>query len=328
MHFGDHRHKEGIDPAVEVLQLRERLAGLLGSEEYQLAVEIKEDVATVVGDRDTALTEVRDEVDAAIAAARKRELGRACKGLIAEKVAAALETERGPILEQAQAEAAAAAEEAVRHFRQEEAPAYRAEVRQRLARPAVAAAILGEKKAIVKEETAAAGVDASPMAPIHEETQQELKTRAAEIRKRTHGTHVLRYDMLRPDDTITLCFTRKGQGNEPYTTGSGDYGWSSTYNSSQERRKLTLKLLDPEHGSFEVVDDSWSHPPYPSENGIWAEREILVLGEVPQRKKGPEPLLVKARPVLIQALDGEDVAASDDELWWVGLGKDEYRILS
>jgi hypothetical protein len=95
------------------------------------------------------------------------------------------------------------------------------------------------------------------------------------------------------------------------------------------REKLTLRLLDPAHGTFAVVHDTYRDEPTVDHMAIRPGREILVLSTDPDDDQGPlQQLLVKAQRVTLQALKGNPVGNANVELWRVGLGKDELRILS
>lgn len=339
VHLPGHGDHEALSRALaDAEELRGRLAAIERSDAYQIGQQVVAVVDGVVADEAELLQAVSGDVDEAFAKARAAELRRRAAPVIKARVAARLAEETGAIDQEVEIEADEAAAAAVTKFRETEAGTYRARVRDRLVRARVADAVLAARRAIdvdVAGEVAAEDIGGVTVAAgdvvttrPKPETKTQLKTRAAEIRRQTHDSQILPYTLLRTDDVLTLCFVYEGHGKDQYTTGSSG-GWSSTYDSTRETRRLKLKLLDAEHGTFEVVRDSYRDEPTMEGYAIRPGREILVLSADPDDdQERLAPMLVKATQVTLQALKGKTVGNTREELWWVGLGDDELRILS
>lgn len=327
--FGHEEHEAYQRTLAENEELRARLAHIEGSDAYQLSLGLEEEISALVGNKDELLQAVGGDVDDAVARAKDKEVKRRAAPVIRARVAETLLEQTAEIDQQVEAEADEAAARAKERFLREEAGQYREKARDRLVRARVAGAVLGVKREIEDEvvaDVAAEGGEVAAAQP-EPETPAQLKARAAEIRKRTHNSQILPYSMLRQEDVITLCFASEGHGCDAYTTPSGS-GWGNTYDTSRERRKLTVKLLDPNLGAFEVLDDSYWNSGTMGHLAVRSGRQVLILAENRDTTDGLKPILVKGEMATIQAVGGKEIGNPRLDLWWVGIGKDEYRVLS
>jgi hypothetical protein len=305
-------------------QLRAEVAEIKHSATFHLAQDLERDMETIVTTDSIAGEDIAMAQDEAIARRRAELIAKRTDALVGENVAIAIEAARHNIEEEAQRAAAVMAAQAVARFMEEGGPAYRAAVQERLARRKTAAGIAAVRHQILTEEQEASG-ESREDTYLLEETHEQLKQRAKELRKRTSKSHLLPLDWLMEDDVITLTFVKKGQGYESLTMDGGYWNNNRSYRSDLEQRKVTCRLLDRENGVIEVEADSWLESSENRSNALRAGRQMVIVAENPDTKE-IGALLVKGAPVEIQDLDGNSAHNDNLDLWWVNVG--DFRAMS
>ncbi len=307
------------DLRAENLQLREEITAIKSSNTFQLAQGIQEDIDRALQNEDGMYAEIQE---AAIERRRAEELHRRLGQIAESRAEEVIEAERRKIEEEAIREAEAVAFQSLQRFLNTEAEQYRASIRAREAERLSKLVIAKAKTDILAEEGL---VDAATSLSTHgsTETREQRKERATELRRLTKKSHILPLSMLQNGDEITIGFTQPGRGMEPLTDSS--YGWSSTYRSQLEERKITFEILDSQIGLVRVQKDSWLNNAGKREKALRGGRQCIISSLSPETGEH-EPILVKAGALSIEPLEGTSPQDEPLDLWWANL--DEFRALS
>ena len=301
--------------------LRQQLKDIKFSPTYLLAQGIEEDTEAALrsGDGDYQALQ-----EAAIEKRRADILRKSIGALARQKAEAEIEKQKEAIRKEAEQKAAEIAGKIVQQFLATDAETYRVRVQKEATRRRTSLELTRAKSAILREEGALDSQSRAPEAGI-QETREQRKQRAKEIRTATKNSQILPLAMFQIGDAITLGFTDVGKGNAALTTYD-TWSESGTYNSTLERRKLTCRILDPDTGIVEVERDSWFGDSNKQKStAIRGGKQFILNTEHPDTNE-LSPILVKATPVTLEPLEGNETVQPPLDLWWVNL--DEFRALS